>query len=492
MAYLLGLDIGTSSCKSVIIDENGKVISKATASYGIISSGKGVSEIEPRTLWDGVVRCTLEMSMRNPGVLKQIDVCAVTGQMRGVIMLGSDNKPLRPAILWNDNRCVPQLQYLYSNHRTHIEGKTKNPLNTMCTLPKLMWLTDNEPEIIKKTHMILYPKDYIAFRLCGEFSTDVSDASGSSMFSPISNTWIEEFLKQAGINLSQLPDIHHSTDIIGKIGYKAAKDTGISAGVPVAAGMSDATAEMLALGIGNSDTAKIRLGTSGSISTITEELPDSCTHLYCWSYMDGHRWMLDVNTRSCGAAIEWAGKVFYSDIEESKMRYTRMIEDANQIPPGSHGILFFPYLRGEDAPLWDSSLTARFYGLRESHERGDFMRAVYEGTAFALRDAMDVFGSIVKNIFSIRFTGGGTLNKLWLTIVATVLGKEGTVNHNAGSALGAAFCGGIGLKIYEDIDQVTRLATSLQKEYVSLVSEELGVYHEIYKKYLSERPGNRD
>ena len=493
MEYLLGVDVGTSSCKALLTRADGSPAESATVEYHPSTPEPGAVEMDPETLWSAACECISKLASRVPRALSQVTACAATGQMRGLIALGEDLRPLRPAILWNDNRCAGQLEALRRGNAAEIEALTRNGLNTMCTLPKILWLREHEPHVLSRMRLFVFPKDYIAFKLTGVLSTDVSDASGSSLFSPETVAWEPFLIQQAGLRPGQLPEIRASNEVTGSLTREAAAATRLPAGLPVAVGMSDATAEMLALGITGPELAKIRLGTSGAVSTVVEELPEHGTGLYCWSYLDGRRWMLDVNTRSCAGAVEWARRLLYGDTgngdrNNADRQYAAMIEEAGTVAAGSDGVLFHPYLRGEDAPYWDSTLTGSLSGLKEHHGRAELTRAVYEGTAFALREAFGVFGSVVSAVSSFRFTGGGTLNPLWLRIVANVLGIGGSVSRAPGAAYGASLCAGLAAGVYADPEEVAAAAENTLTDRIVPDSQLQATYEELYHRYRATAP----
>jgi xylulokinase len=479
--YLLGIDIGTSGCKSCIINNNGKLIASASHEYNPLMIKQGWIEQDPTT-WYKAVLATLSKLSDNFN-LKNITAIGVAGQMRGLTFVDNSGNFVRNSILWNDLRNVEEVSEINREHSDTIQKITKNPLNTMCTLPKVLWIMRNEPDNWNKTFKIIFPKDYINFKLTGNLQTDLSDASGTSFYDIKEQNWSDKILEIFSISRDKLPDIYQSTSIIGKLSTEASSETGIPAGVPVIAGGSDSTVESFSIGLVNSSQCKIRLGTSGALSTIVDNI-DKLTNnkYYCWSFSFQDRWMLDTNTRSCAQAVKWLRDVFYKEKPKTGKTYEEIDQDARSVPVGSEGLIFHPYLLGEDAPYWDSSLKGDFSGISVNHERSHFARAIYEGTAFALKDAMSTFGNLANGFSENIFIGGGVKGKCWLSVVADVLGIDGKVTVNTDAALGASMLAGISTGVFSSAEEAIHLCSKIEK-YVSYNRENHKIYDDLFYEY---------
>jgi xylulokinase len=354
----------------------------------------------------------------------------------------------------------------------------------MCTLPKLLWVQRHEPEIWQKTATILYPKDYINFRLTGKRGTDPSDASGSSFYDLERQTWSDEILEAWNLPKEKLPDIHPSTAVIGTISREAHQETGLRQGVPVAAGGSDATVELLAIGIENERQCKIRLGTSGALSTVVDRLTGhEEAGYYIWSYLQPGRWMIDINTRACADATVWLKDVFYTEAVSSEEAYERIGQEAGSVSPGADGLVFHPYLLGEDAPYWQPHLRGSFFGLSKAHRRPHCARAVLEGTGFALRDARLVFGELAKGFQEHIFVGGGTRNTVWLGIVADILGVDGRVAGEADAALGAAMLAGVASGTFTGLSQAIEKCSHINT-IIQYSPKNHEAYNRLFDRYV--------
>ncbi len=481
---LLGIDIGTGSCKCCLINVDGSIVDRAVKEYSPKLPKPGWVEQDPTDWYDAVVNCLHLFEVKNRNQLRQVIAVGVTGQMRGPTFLDAGGQPVRPSILWNDQRCESEVVELNGRYEETLQRITHNPLNAMCTLPKLLWVLRHKPETWKKTSILLYPKDYINFRLTGKCSTDISDASGSSFYDLEQQTWSEEILKTWHIAREKLPRILPSTDVIGTISKQAQLETGLHQGIPVAAGGSDATVEMLAIGIENEHQCKIRLGTSGALSTVVDHLagPQNAGY-YIWSYMQPGHWMIDINTRACADTTVWLKDVFYQESGSSDEAYERIGMEAGSVPLGADGLFFHPYLLGEDAPYWQPQLRASFFGLTKAHGRPHCARAVLEGTGFALRDARSALGEVAKGFQEHIFVGGGTQNPVWLGIVADILGVDGKVASDTDAALGAAMLTGVASGVFADLKQAITKCSHVSK-IIRHSAPNHKIYDQLFERYV--------
>jgi xylulokinase len=480
---LLGIDIGTGSCKCCLMDASGDVLGRAATEYQPAHPRTGWVEQDPAEWYIAFLKCLKQLEAQTGLSPRQVGAVGVTGQMRGATFLDQTGEPVRPSILWNDLRCTSEVSELLAGSGRDLKRITHNPLNTMCTLPKLLWIQRHEPDSWEKTTKVLYPKDYIIFKLTPECVTDHSDASGSSFYDLEQQEWSDEILGEWKIPQSKLPVIHSSTDVIGRVTGRAAQETGLRANIPVCAGGSDATVEMLALGIDGQHQCKIRLGTSGALSTIVGSLSGhEDAEYYIWSYLQPGNWMIDINTRACADATVWLKDVFYREAATSDDAYGLIGREALSVPLGADGLFFHPYLLGEDAPYWQPDLRGSFFGLTKSHGRPECARAVLEGTGFALRDARSMLGEMVEGFEKYTFVGGGTRNATWLRIVADILGVDGTAAVTADASLGAAMLAGVAAGVFQGLHQA--IATcSRAGEVIRHDAGNHATYDRLFAKY---------
>ncbi|MBN1534450.1 MAG: hypothetical protein JXA20_17380, partial [Spirochaetes bacterium] len=385
---LLGIDIGTSGCKCLLLGADGSVRAESSCEYRPRSPRAGWSEQDPEEWFRAAISALADLARREEGGLEKVVSVGVTGQMRGIVLLGNNGTPVRDAVLWNDTRCDAEVEEAVRDHGGILGEITHNPMNTMCSLPKLRWIMLHEPETWEKTSRLIYPKDYIVHRLTGAVGTDHSDASGSSLYDIRRREWSAELCERFGIDLGKLPIIADATTVAGSVGGAVSKEIGLPEGTPVAVGGCDAVTELLAAGVVASTQCKVRLGTSGALSTVVDRIGGGEGRYYLWSHVVPGQWMADINTRSCAASVQWLRDVFYGG-DSGGQAYRCIDDEAGRVGPGADGLVFHPYLMGEDAPFWDTRLTGSFWGIRAHHGRGHFARAVYEGTAYALRHARE-------------------------------------------------------------------------------------------------------
>ncbi len=481
--YLLGIDIGTGSCKATLLGMDGATTRTAEKEYSPLFLSAECVEQNPRTWWQNaaeVSRRLLHDVSITPG---QIAGIGITGQMRGITLIGREGESIRQSILWNDRRCTREVNELRRDLGEPLRRITRNPLNEMCSLPKLLWLKKNEPELAARVFRVIFPKDYVVLRLTGVISTDVSDASGSSLYDLAENHWSEELFAASGLPLSLFPRPRRSAEIVGTVTAAAEEETGIPRGTPVVAGCSDAAAEMVALGITDSRQCKVRLGTSGALSTIADTFGTASDELYVWCYLEPGKWMFDLNTRSCAQSVEWVRSLCYQGEENAAAAYARMTGDAAAVPVGSAGVMFHPYLLGEDAPYWNPALKGSFFGLSASHTRGHIVRAIFEGTAFALRDAMSAFGEMENSFSEFLLCGGGSRNRLWASIIATVLGQDLAIVSGAEASVGACILAAVGAGILDDVRAGQKELLVNGRESVKINRAESARYQEMFFRY---------
>lgn len=483
--YLLGIDIGTSGCKCCLLDLDGTLVGNVTQEYTPLSIKPGWVEQHPDD-WYHAVQEALQLLQQQTALdLRQIVAVGTAGQMRGLTFLHKAGRPVRNSILWNDLRCEQEVHEAQDRAADLLKNVTHNPLNTMCTLPKVLWVMRNEPQTWGETDKLIFPKDYVNYKLTGKVQTDLSDASGSSFYNLKEQRWSEDILELFGIAKTKLPEIFPCTAIIGQVSRKAAEETGLKPGTPVITGGSDATVELFAVGISNPTQCKLRLGTSGALSTVTDDLehfPQG--DYYCWSYILPNHWMIDLNIRACAHSTVWLRDVFFQDKPAISETYAEIVKEAQNAPIGAEGLVFHPYLLGEDAPYWDPKLKGSFFGMTASHTRQHFARAVFEGTAYALRDARSLIWEIAQNFSEYIFVGGGVKNPLWVSIVADVLGINGKIATKADTSLGAAMLAGIGAGFFAGVEEAMAACRNEDGVRIKYNAHNHQIYSALFEQYV--------
>jgi len=481
---LVGIDIGSSGCKVCILDEEGNFVGSASREYRPLSPQQGWFEQDPRDWYSAACVALGELREQqgiDPGLILAV---GTTGQMKGVTFIGRDGQPVRNSILWNDLRNLDEVKALQSRHGKLLRRISYNPFNTTSTLAKMLWLQHHEPDNWKRVRKIVFPKDYIAYRLTGRLQTDLSEASAICLFNTQTQTWWpDSMFRQLSFDRDRLPDFFPSSQVIGQVSPAASKETGLPAGIPVVAGGSDATIESLSVGLKSAEQCKIRLGTAGALVTVTENLEQvDRGSYYVWCYLKPGQWMLDNNTRSCAQSTTWFRDVFFAHEPVSDQAYRRIVEEAGGVEIGCEGLVFHPYLQGEDSPYWNPSLRASFFGLRANHSRAHFARAVFEGTAFALRDARSSFGKPGERFREYLLVGGGIKNAVWISIIADVLGIEAKLPEHSEASFGACMIAGIGAGAFRDLDDAVERCVRF-KGSVTADPQRHRRYTELFQRY---------
>jgi xylulokinase len=432
MPRLVGLDIGTSSAKGLVIDESGAVLAEAEREYPLASPHPGWAEQDPEDWWRAAQAVLDDLHAR------EADGIGLTGQMHGLVVLGADDRPLRPAILWNDGRSQPQCDAIEA--RLGVErlvALSGNRALAGFTAPKIMWLAEHEHDTYNKIRHVLLPKDYVRFRLTGERATDVADASGTLLLDVGARAWSAPLQQAFGVDPAWLPRLHESPEVSGTT----------AGGVPVAAGAGDQAAGALGMGVVDaSGPASIVLGTSGVVFAARDDYaPDPQGRLHAFCHAVPGAWHVMGVELSAGGALRWLRD---ATVGPDGAPFDALTAEAARWPAGAEGLRFAPYLTGERTPHADAGVRAAFVGLGLRHDRGALVRAVLEGVAHGLADGWDL---IEPKPALGRLSGGGARSELWTAIVAATLdvGLERTTS-SAGAAFGAALLGGVAGGVFAD------------------------------------------
>ncbi len=499
MGFLLGLDLGTSGIKALIMDENAKNIFTSTVEYPLQTPKVNWAEQEPSDWWNGTVEAikqVLDKSSVNPQDIKGI---GLSGQMHGLVALDNEYKVLRPAILWCDQRTEKQCQYITEKiGADRLIDLVSNPALTGFTAGKLIWVRDNEPEIYEKIYKILLPKDFIRFRLTGEFATEVSDASGTLFLDVKNRKWSDELLGELDIDKDILPECFESSVVSGKVNAEASSETGLKEGTPVVGGGGDQAAQAVGTGIVREGIISSTVGTSGVVFATSDEHhldPGHTLHTFCHAVKG--KWHLMGVMLSAGGSLRWLRDTLFNDLKAEAEKqgvdpYILMEKKAGKIPVGSEGLIFLPYLTGERAPYADPNARGVFFGLSLRHTDGDFVRSVLEGVAFGLRDSLEVIRGQNITIEEIRGSGGGAKSPFWLQIQADINNAPmTTINVTDGGALGVALLAGEGTGVYSSIEDACDAIIKV-KSSTEPIEDNVEKYDEYYAVYRSLYPALKD
>lgn len=486
MAYFLGIDVSTTSSKALIIDDSGKVIAVSSSPHTLQTPKPLWSEQDPQEWWNAV--CTCIRSALDEADIKGESISAIglTGQMHGLVLLDEAGNVLRPAILWNDQRTQDQCDEI---HR--LIGKdnfiqiTGNVALTGFTAPKILWVKENEPSVFARAKHVLLPKDYIRFRLTGEYAIDKADGAGTVLFDLRKRDWSDEVLSALEIPRSWMPRSFEGTEFTGAVTEQAASFMGLRIGTPVAAGGGDQAAGAVGMGAVEAGVVSLTLGTSGVVFATTPSAliePQGRLHAFCHA-VPGMWHFMGVMLSAAGS-LQW-----YRDTLAPQISFDDLVKEAETIPAGSEGLQFLPYLSGERTPHPDPLARGAFIGLTLRHNRAHMTRAVLEGVSFGLKDSFTLIQNAgLGSITQVRASGGGTKSPLWRQILASVLNSElVTVNTSESGAYGAALLAGVGAGAWVDITSACRECIKITGSTQPDPSQ-VDVYQEAYSIYQSLYP----
>jgi xylulokinase len=492
--YLLGIDVGTTGSKAVLINEAGGVVATAMNEYPMFTPRPLWVEQDPNDWWDATVRIIRDVL--NKGGVQPAEVAGVglTGQMHGLVLLDREGNVLRPCIMWNDQRTLAQCEAITREVGTkELLRLTGNPVLPGFTAPKIRWVAENEPEVYARVAKVLLPKDYVRYRLTKGFFSDVSDASGTSLFNVGRRKWSEEILDTLCIPHNWLPEVTESPVVSSYLDSEAAKETGLLVGTPVVGGAGDQAAQAVGTGIFQEGLVSVTLGTSGVVfasSEIYRVEPQGRLHAFCHAVPG--KWHLMGVMLAAGGSLHWFRDTL-GEIERQRAKetgidaYDLLLEEAEKVPPGCEGLIFLPYLSGERTPYQDPYARGVFFGLTLRHRKPHMTRAVIEGVSFGLRDSLELIHDLGLSIDEVRVSGGGARSHLWLQVLADIFGVEiTTVNVTEGAAFGAALLAGVGVGVFSSVQDACAKAVRVTGRVHPSVNAE--IYHDYYERYRSLYP----
>lgn len=442
----LGIDLGTSAVKLLLLEKNGKIVKTVSKEYGVNYLNSNWAEQNPEEWWSAV--CHGLKDILDENIKEELKSISFSGQMHGLVILDEEDKVIRPAIIWCDQRTEKECIEL--NSLPWLGKVTGNQALTGFTAPKILWLKNNEYENFQKIKKIMLPKDYIAYKLSKIHGIDVSDASGTLILNVLERKWAKEMIEYLGIREENLGKVFESMEVIGNIDKEIAKSFGINEDVKIVIGGGDQAVGAVGVGVIKEGIISVALGTSGVVFSSTDEYrADKNYRLHSFCDANGKYHQMGVMLSAAGAFKWWV-----EDVNESK-DYKYYNEIAEKIEVGSKGLFFMPYLIGERTPHNDSNIRGSFIGLTHNHKKGEMTRAVLEGVAFALRDSFELLKEMDIKIEKIRVSGGGARSRLWKQILADVLGKIVVSIDSAaeGPALGAAILAAVGAGRYESVEK---------------------------------------
>lgn len=442
MKYLLGIDFGGGSTKATLIDTEGRIVAENSIEYPTYHPTPAACEQKAED-WLWALKENIKgLSGKCGADMRDILCVAIDSATHTSLICDGNYTPIRPAMHWTDTRSRIQADRVYGEMAEEIFKKTFHKPDTIWTLPQLMWLKENEKNNFERIRYIFFEKDYIRFALTGVYCTDYIEAEGSMLFDCNKMVWDEELCKLAGITVDMLPPVVAPTDIIGKVTKEAAEEYGLPEGISVVCGTTDTVMEVFASGAVNEGDITVKLATAGRICVITNK-PYPDRYLVNYSHIAEGMWYPGTATKSAAASYRWYRDTFGGN-------YKELDQGAAEVPPGCEGLVFLPHLNGELTPYADPMLCGSFTGVRSTHTKAHFTRAVLEGVSLSLLDSkmyLDKLG--MKYNKKATLIGGGGKGKLWAQITADMLGIELRITESADSSLGSAMLAGIACGVFK-------------------------------------------
>jgi xylulokinase len=479
----LGVDVGTGGTRALLVDRAGKVIASFASEHAAIRSEHiGWAEQDPEDWWHAALEAIVGAMAISGSAGTEIEAVGLTGQMHGCVMLDANGAVLRPALIWCDQRTQPQCEWLTEKIGfDRLIELTCNPALPNFTLTKLLWVRDHQPEIFARIAHVLCPKDYIRYRLTGEFAMDLQEASGTLLLDVAHRCWSVEMAEAAGIPMAWLPRLFEGPEICARISTAGAGATGLAAGTPVAAGAGDQGAGAVGMGILAPGSVSATIGTSGVVFAATDApIKDKLGRLHTFCHAAPGRWHVMGVTNGAGLSLR-----YFRDTFAPTTTYEDLLIEAAQAPPGCDGLLWAPYLFGERTPHLDPNARAAFIGITASHTRAHFLRAILEGVAFSLRDTLTLFDELGVPVKAIRLGGGGARGPLWRQIQADVYGHPvELLEAEEGGAFGAALLAGTGINAWPNVEsacaETIRIAEIVAPKDGAAMQEAYKLYRRIY------------
>src|SRR5579872_987320 len=417
----LGIDVGTGGTRALVVDERGKIRGSFTAPHEDIQMERPLwAEQRPENWWDAAVEAIRGASADARIAARNIRGIGLSGQMHGLVILDENDEVIRPSLIWCDQRSQPQVEAINRAVGTaNILSYIANPVLTGFTLPKLLWVRDNEPASYERIRKMLLPKDYVRFRLTGGYATDVSDASGTALFDVVNRDWSRPMIQTLGLDPAILPQCGESIEVTGAVTPAVAALTGLSAGTPVVGGAGDQAASAVGNGIVEPGIVSCTLGSSGVVFAHMDRMaydPSGRIHTFCHAVPD--KWHVMGVTQSAGLSLQW----FRNQLAPG-MEYDALTEEAEKSPEGAQGLFWLPYLMGERTPHLDATARGGWIGLTARHTRADLIRSLIEGVSYSQRDCLDIIEQLGVAVNSVRVSGGGGRSAFWRQVLASVLEK---------------------------------------------------------------------
>ena len=484
MKYVIGVDLGTSAVKVLLVDQSGAVTAQASAAYPLQQPQPGYSEQNPEDWVSGVKDAIEKLFATSKVAASDIEGLSYSGQMHGLVLLDAAGKVLRPAILWNDTRTTKQSEEIMAKMGDKFLEITRNRPLEGFTLPKILWVKENEPEIFKQAATFVLPKDYVRYRMTGTLNMELSDAAGTVMVDIAKKAWSQEVCDAFDLPMSICPPLVEATDQVGMISADFAKESGLATSTAVIGGGADNACGAIGAGILRPDQAMCSIGTSGVILAYEPDTQaDYHGQLHFFNHAVPGRFYSMGVTLAAGYSLSWFKKTFAPEAS-----FNDFVGSASTSTIGAHGLLFAPYIVGERTPYADAKIRGSFIGIDGKQTRADFVRAVLEGIVFSFRDILDIYEANGKNFKQLVSIGGGAKSELWLQIQADIFNKEVVrLESEQGPGMGAAMIAAVGLGWFADFSGCAEKFIAVKKVYQPN-PEHVAEYQQLHQIYQQIYP----
>lgn len=473
--YLLGVDFGGGASKATLLKDDGTIAATNSVEYQTHYPRADMAEQTPYDWYEATAKNIGALIEKSGVAPEEVAGVCLDAATHTAVICDDDFNVLRDSIYWTDSRSVKECAYLRENYADLINSQALHSPDTIWTLPQLMWIKENEPQIWSRVGKIMFAKDYVRYLLTGVYCTDFIEAEGSMMFDFGKMDWSDELCDIIGFDKAKMPPVKAPTDIIGSITEKAAKQTGLKVGTPVVCGTTDTVMEVYASGAVNAGDMTVKLATAGRVCVITDK-PYPNRDLVNYSHVASGLWYPGTATKAAASSLRWYRDTFGGS-------YRELDEAAANIAPGCEGLMYHPYINGELTPYADPKLRGSFIGIRAAHTKAHFNRAVLEGVAFSLLDSLNKIDEIgIPHSNTATIIGGGSSSPLWRQIVADMLGITLRQAENSDSSFGSAMLCGVALGVFDD------LQSALDKcvKYISVTEpnkQNTEYYRSIYPRY---------
>ncbi|WP_099363990.1 xylulokinase [Fredinandcohnia onubensis] len=480
MKYIIGVDLGTSAVKILLVNQNGEVAGEVSKSYPLIIEKSGYSEQNPEEWVEKTTAGLKELIAQFDGDVNDIEGISFSGQMHGLVLLDKENQVLRNAILWNDTRTTKQCEKIYETFgKEKLLEVTKNPALEGFTLPKILWVKENEPQIFERSNLYMLPKDYLRYRITGAIHMEYSDAAGTLMLDVAKREWSQEVLDAFGLMPEFCPPLVESHDFVGTVIPEFAEVTGLSKATKVFAGGADNACGAIGSGILSEGKTLCSIGTSGVVLSYEERNDlDFEGKVHYFNHGEENTYYTMGVTLAAGYSLSW-----FKDTFAKEEAFDQFLEGVDEVPAGSNGLLFTPYIVGERTPHADSNIRGSFIGVDTAHEQKHFARAVLEGITFSLNESIVIFRNSGKTIDTIISIGGGAKNETWLQMQADIFNaKIEKLTSEQGPGMGAAMLAAYGSGWFESLKECADTFLQTSKTYEP-IPENVEAYQKLFALY---------